>query len=174
MAGRPKTATRELLTRDAASDAMRQMLEAQVELEKLQGAMDLARAAATARYEKEIDAKKSVIDDLSEQLQTWYLTHAEVAPDRKSIDLAYGTIGERTSPPALVPLNRKWSWKAICAKLLGTHGPDYFHPAGDPKPDKDKIRAGLTEEQLKICGLRIEHEESLFIELDRTSLGDAK
>jgi hypothetical protein len=92
---------------------------------------------------------------------------AEKPVDRKSIDLTYGVIGERTSPPALVPINRKWSWRAIGAKLMGTHGADYFLPAGDPKPDKDKIRASLTEDQLRNCGLKIDHEENFFIDLDR-------
>ena len=83
--------------------------------------------------------------------------------------MLFGTIGERTSPPALVPLNRKWRWRAIGAALLGKHGAGYFLPAGEPKPDKDKIRAGLDEEQLRICGLKVEQEEAFYIELDRSA-----
>lgn len=168
MAGRPKTPTRELITEADANAALHEMLQATVELEKLQGAMDLARAAACSKFEKDIERQKSTIDDIAEQLQTWYLVRANKFEGRKSYVLVHGIIGERTSPPALVPLNRKWSWRAIAAKLLGTHGADYFLPAGEPKPDKDKIRAGLTEEQLRICGLKVEQEETFYIELDRS------
>jgi hypothetical protein len=170
MAGRPKTPTRELQMRDDAVSALRDLLTAQIELEAIQGQMDLARAAATAKFEKYLDAKKLLIDDLTEQLHTWYLVHGHPADGRKSIDLTYGVIGERTSPPALKPLNRKWNWKAIAAKLMGTHGSKYFHPAADPAVDKDRVRAELNEDQLRACGLKVEQEEVIYIELDRASL----
>ena len=174
MAGRPKIPTSEILSEEQANAAMLEMLTAQVELEKLQGAMDLARAAATTKFEKDLDARKSRLADLTEQLQTWYLAYAEVPENRKSITLAHGVIGDRISPPALKPLNRKWSWKAIGAVLQSKYGAKFFHAAETPKPDKDKIRAELDDEQLKVCGLKVEQDEEFYIELDRTTLGDTK
>ena len=177
MAGRPKSPTRELKTLDDANSALRGLLLSTVELEKLQGSLDLARAAATAKFEKDIDAEKSQIADLTAQLQQWFLVHAERPTGhdaRKSLKLAYGVIGERTGNPTLKPLNRKWTWAAICAKLRGIYGAQYFHPAPPPAPDKEKIRTELSVDQLKNCGLMVDREEKFYVELDRTSLGDAK
>jgi len=70
---RPKKASVEIESIDQANEALRALLVAEVELEKHVGATDLARAAATAKYEAQIDACKERIADLKLQLQTWYM-----------------------------------------------------------------------------------------------------
>ena len=169
---RPKSPTHELLTREAAEEALRDMLTAQVELEKLQGDVDLKVARAHAGAEPAINAHRSRIADLEAQLQTWFMTRAAREPGSKSIRLAHGVVGERTGQPTLKPLNAKWSWKAIGAKLAGEYGGRFFHAAAAPMPDKDKIRAEMTPDQLRECGMRVFQDERFYVELDRTSLGD--
>ncbi len=171
---RPRKLARELLTLEDANGAMREMLQAQVELEKLQGALDLARAEATARFEDRMDQQKSAILEIEGQLQTWYLTRAEKAPGKKSVQLAYGVIGERLGHPALKPMNRKWTWAAIEVLLRSKFDAKYFHQPAAPGPDKEKIRAELSEDQLKECGLKIDQPEKFYIELDRSTLGDPR
>ena len=78
------------------------MLQSTVELEKLQGAMDLARAAACSKFEKDIDRQKASIDDVAAQLQTWYLVDASKPADRKSSSCC-------SAPSANAPARRRWS-----------------------------------------------------------------
>jgi phage host-nuclease inhibitor protein Gam len=172
MAGRPKKPTRELLTREDANGAIRDLLLATVELEKQQGALDLARAQATSEFEAVIDRYKSTIADIETQLAAWFVVHeAELTGGkRKSVELAYGVIGQRLGNPALVPLNRSWSWASITTKLKITYGVRFFADPPPPQPDKDLIRAELDADQLKACGLKVEQKERFFVELDRSSL----
>lgn len=173
MAGRPKAASAELLTEAQANEALRQLLQVTVELEKQQGQLDLARASATTKFEGGIDKQKTLIADLETQLQTWFLAYGNPEAGRKSVALAYGVIGQRTGQPVLKPLNRAWTWKAIGTKLQSVYGARFFHKPKGPEPDKDLLRAELDVEQLKAVGLKVEQEERFYVELDRSSLGDA-
>jgi phage host-nuclease inhibitor protein Gam len=166
---RPKKTTAELNDVQDANAAMRRLLMYTVELEKQQGAMDLARAAATKEFEPSMDALKVRIADLELQLQNYYLVHKPA--DRKSIELAYGVIGTRTGNPTLKPLNRSWTWDAIAIKLREAFGKKFFHEAKPPAPDKDKIKEQLDADQLKAMGMKIERNEDFYAELDRTKLG---
>lgn len=172
---RPKQASVELQSTEDANRALRALLLAEVELEKCTGALDLARAAATAQFEKPIDRHKSAISDLTLQLQIFYMAHhKDLEKDgAKSIRLAFGVIGRRLGRPALKPLNRSWTWASIGIKLRSVYHSRFFHAPDPPAVDREKTRQELNDEQLKECGLKVEQEETFFAETDRTTLGEA-
>lgn len=171
---RPKKTSVELASIEDANQAIRALLGAEVELEKQQGAMDLARAAATAKYEKAIDAQKTAIADLTLQLQNFYMarTGELEKAGRKSIQLAYGVIGRRLGQPVIKPLNRSWTWAAIAVQLRSIYRDRFFHPPAEPRPDKEKLRKDLTVDELHKVGLKVEQDENFFVETDRTTLGE--
>ena len=171
---RRRKASVELASLEDANRAIRELLQAEVELEKYQGALDLARASVTAKFEPSIDAAKSRVNDLTVQLQTWYMANLKDLEKggKKSVQLAYGVVGRRLGNATLKPLNRAWTWASIAVKLQTLFGKKYFHEPAEPKPDKDRIKAELTPDQLKDCGLKVEQEENFFTETDRTKLGD--
>jgi|GEM_PF-3560857 len=173
--GRPKKATAELTSIEDANRALHALLLAEVELEKQSGALDLARAAASAKFEKPIDAQRAAIADLTLQLQTYYMAHHKDLEKNgsKSIRLAFGVIGRRLGQPVLKPLNRAWTWGSIAVKLRSIYNARYFHPPAEPKPDKDLIRQELNEDQLAACGLKTEQDENFFVETDRSTIGGA-
>lgn len=173
---RPKKTTARVSSLDEANAALRALLSAEIELEKLSGAVDLARASATAKYEGDIDAAKTRIADLNLQLQNWYVANsAELETNgRKSIQLLYGVIGRRKGNPALKPLNRTWNWQAVGVKLRSLFGTLYFHALAEPAIDRERVRTSLTVDQLKACGLKVENEERFFIETDRKSIEGTK
>ncbi len=51
----------------------------------------------------------------------------------------------------------------MCKRLIET-GRQAFLKAAEPKPDKDRLKAELTDEQLAEVGLRIEQVESFWVE----------
>jgi phage host-nuclease inhibitor protein Gam len=173
--GRPKKASVELSSIEDANRALRALLLAEVELERQVGALDIARAEATSKFEKPIDKQKAVIADLTLQLQTWYMSnHDELERDgAKSLRLTFGVIGRRLGRPSLKPLNRSWTWASIAVKLRSVYSSRFFHAPEEPKIDRERARQELTIPQLKDCGLRVDQEETFFVETDRSTLGEA-
>ncbi|HWE50499.1 MAG TPA: host-nuclease inhibitor Gam family protein [Bryobacteraceae bacterium] len=171
---RPKKTSSEIASIEAAGHAVHRLLLAQIELEKYTGRLDLARAEATAKYEKEINAEKERIADLTLQLQNFYMAnHEQLEPKgSKSLKLAHGTIGRRLGNPALKPLNRSWTWAAIAIKVRSIYSLRFFHPPAEPALDKEKVRTELNPDQLKTCGMFVDQDENFFVETDRSSLGE--
>ena len=171
---RPRKASVELLTVDDANAAMRKLLQAEVELEKRQGALDLARAAATAKLEKSIDEAKAEVNDLVVQLQTWYMGNTKELEKagKKSFQLTYGIVGRRLGQSALKPLNRAWTWESIAVKLRTIYKSKFFHEPAAPKVDKDLVKATLSDDELTECGLKVEQDETFYAEPDRAKLGE--
>jgi len=171
--GRPKKASATIDTVEQANAALHSLLCAQVELEKYVGAADLARAAATAKYETAIDGQRERIADLTLQLQTFYMANYKAleTEGRKSVQLTYGVLGRRMGKPTLKPLNRSWTWAAVKVKLREAWAGKFFR-AVEPEVDKDLIKADLTAEQLRDVGLKVEQDEAFFVEVDRSKLGD--
>lgn len=171
---RPRKGSAELTTSEDANLALRALLEAQVELEKLQGALDLARAEATARFEKRIDEWKAKAGDLEVQLQNWYMANAKELEKggKRSVQLHYGVIGRRLGAPALKVLNRAWTWTSILVRLKSLYGDRFLHKPPEPKIDRDLIKKELTADELAECGLKVEQEENFYAEPDRARLAE--
>lgn len=171
---RPRKASVELNSLDDANRAMRELLEQQIELEKQQGSLDYERAAVTAKYERPIDHLKGRINDLTIQLQTWYMANVKELEKggKKSMQLNYGMLGRRLGQPTLKPLNRAWTWTAIAVKLRTVFGQEYFHEPVELKIDKDRAKSKLSGAELRDCGLKIAQEETFYAEPDRAKLGD--
>jgi hypothetical protein len=91
----------------------------------------------------------------------------------KSIQLANGWLGMRSpSHPALVPLNAKWTWNKITEKVRELWQRKYFNPPRPRTIDKDGLKKALTVEQLAECGLRLDTEETFYLELNRLAISD--
>lgn len=72
-----------------------------------------------------------------------------------------------------MPLNSKWSWEKIEAKIRELWGQTkYFNKPKPPGPDKAKLKKELSEEQLKEAGMKLDDEESFYYELNRLAAAD--
>jgi phage host-nuclease inhibitor protein Gam len=165
---RPKKATNELGNLEDCNAAMYRLLLSTLNREKLVAARDLQVAAAQKLFEHDIDADTGNIADLTAQLQQYYVTHIDACEQdgRKSVQLTYGVMGTRLSPPALKLLNKSWTWAAVLAKLREVMG-DRFLRQRDPEVDKDAVKQEIPEERLKDYGLKLAREETFYAEPQR-------
>ena len=163
--GRPKKLA-ELQSVEDCTRAMGDLLSAATDIEVLTAERDLAVASASATFETRLDDARTRKADAETALERYYYAHiTEIeAAGVKHCQLANGVIGRRMHPPKLMPLNRKWTWKAICAAVRGAWGLKYFHPAKEPEIDKDLVKASLTDEQLRGVGLKVDSEETFYAE----------
>jgi len=118
------------------------------------------------RFAPDIAQNEASIKLCTDALRAW----AEANPDqfpknRKSLDLANGTLGFRSGTPKLALLNRKWTWaKALTA--VRTLLPAFIRNL--PEIDKEALIAQRGEETIQYAlphvGLKITNDESFFIE----------
>ena len=162
--GRGKKAGMELLSIEDCTGAMGELLAATIEIEVLVAERDLAVAGASARFEARLDAEWARRGALEASLEAYYYDHVREieASGRKSLQLANGVMGRRDNPPALKPLNRKWTWKAILQAVTTGLGVAYLR-AKEPELDRDKLKT-LPNEKLRDFGLKVEGDETFYVE----------
>jgi hypothetical protein len=162
---RPKKPAVELQSIDECTQAMTELLLAQLDIEVLVAEANLAMAAAQVKFETRLDKARQTRADRELQLKTYYYTHlpeVEVG-GVKHYQLPNGVIGRRDNPPALKPLNRSWSWDAITVRVRELWGKEYFHEPKAPEIDKDKLKT-LSDEELKSAGLKVQTGETFYAE----------
>ena len=100
-------------------------------------------------------------------LEGYYYAHVQEieASGRKSLQLVNGVMGRRDNPPALKPLNRKWTWAAIKQAVRAGLGLEYLRQP-EPELDRDKLKT-LGNEKLREFGLKVESDETFYIEPER-------
>jgi phage host-nuclease inhibitor protein Gam len=164
---RPKKATIELATLADCDDALRDLRDVLSEIQILTGEKNLAVAAASAKFEGDLDRAKTLKGNLETALERYYYAHlAEIEKGgAKFLQLANGRIGRRDNPESLKPLNKKWTWAGIKKALRVKFGPLYFHEPKEPEIDKDKLKAAnLAAEELRQLGLKVEADETFYVE----------
>jgi len=104
--------------------------------------------------------------------ETWATSNPAEFGKNKSIKFVHGTVGFRTSTPALALLNRKWSWEKVLAKLqqLG----NWVFIRKKLEVDKDAIINAhgevWSDETLAGFGVKVTQDESFFVETDLTTV----
>jgi len=169
--GRPKKAVKRLDTLEDVSTSMQDLLRAQLELEVLTAERDLAVAGASKQFEARLDAAKNAAAQAKAALKAYYYAHVkEIEVDgTKHLTLTAGVMGRRDNPPALKPMNKAWTWEAICTAVRTGLGLEYFRQP-DPELDKEKLKV-LPAEKLREYGLKVEGEETFYVEPARLADG---
>lgn len=141
--------------------------------EKLLAERDRAIALIQRQYATGIENAAADKLQLEGQVETYCTTHKEHFPaEKKSIQLAHGLVGLKSSPPTLQPLDGTWTWEKIEKKLRAIWKSKYFHKPKPPGIDKVKLKKELSPEQMKKCGLKVEAAENFYFELNRLALSD--
>jgi phage host-nuclease inhibitor protein Gam len=169
---RPKKASVTLGSIEECGLAMRKLLVATIEAEKVAAERDLAAAAAMKPFDRRLQDALESAKDLEAQLQQYYMSHlAEVEKGgAKSLKLLYGVMGRRLGNPALKLLNKSWTWEAAKVAVQRAFGVAFLI-FKEPELDKEKCKAEIPADRLPDCGLKIEQEERFYAEVDRAAEG---
>ena len=122
-----------------------------------------------------IDKAAADIAALEADVQALYVANRKnwEADGRKSLELPNGLLSMRDPPsPALLPLNKLWSWPKIEAALRKTWQSRYFHKPKPPGLDKVMLKKELTPAQLKDHGMKLDDSETFHIDLNRLTVPD--
>ncbi len=163
-------------SRDAAESVMNQLALLLNNKRSCQARLDAELLALKEKYETPLSLYEADIKTFTADLQAWAAANpAEFPKDRKSLKLTAGTLGFRTGTPKLSLVSRAFNWtKVLAAFLTDAEVSDYVRRV--PEIDKERILAeyGCAESKtsfeivLKAHGVKVEQEETFFIEPDLT------
>ena len=128
-------------------------------------ALDEALLKVREQYGESVKTYQEMIDSKMALAEAYAIRHRDtLLPDgTKSASTTKVRYGWRLGNPCLKLLSRRHTWVSVCQRLIET-GRQAFLKLTDPKPDKDRIKAELSDTELAEVGLRIEQTESFWIE----------
>jgi phage host-nuclease inhibitor protein Gam len=114
------------------------------------------------RYRERIDTAAGAIEHRLAQAEAYAREHrAELLGDRQTGETELATYGFRGHPPALVPLNKKFTWADIITKVKEAFGRKFIRV--EESVDKDALRTSIDEAKLEPLGLKIRRTESFGV-----------
>ena len=151
------------ITQEEANNLFASYAEADAKLAKIQAEKDLAITKIREKYvdrEVELSAIKS---ESFEKLQHYAVSNPDLFLKRKSIEFAHGKIGFRTGTPKLKCMFKKWD---DALEKVKQYLPDFVRVKEEL--DKEGLLAHKDDEAFQkifpICGVKIEQDESFFVE----------
>lgn len=136
-----------------------------VKRDKAQARLDKAILTAREEHGSDIEDYNDQIASRLAMAESYALRNRSLllSGDSKSAETGKARWGFRLGNPTLVLLSKRWTWRSVADKLRET-GRDIYLKITDPKPDKDRLKADLSDEDLASLGMRIEQTESYWVE----------
>lgn len=152
-------------TRADAERLSGEVVDHQIEANRLTVEMDAKISDIKKQYEGSIDSEKKMIESKTLILNMWAEQNPDEFNGKKSIDFVHAVIGFRTGQPKVEKLKRLTWAKVVQQMQKLTYGWDYLRER-DPEVDKEKLiadRSKLTVDKLNKMGLKITQDETFFI-----------
>lgn len=139
--------------------------ELTVKRDRLQAKLDRDLLEVREKHGSQIEEQSNMIASYMAQVETFVAKNRSLffTGDKKSAESTKALFGFRLGNPTLALLSRKFTWKMVVIKLQEL-GFGMYLKLAEPKPDKDKIKTIMTDEQLASVGLRLEQSESFWVE----------
>jgi phage host-nuclease inhibitor protein Gam len=141
--------------------------------------LDAEKLAAENRYALSIAECDVAVKAKSDALRAWAEANPEAFGKKKSIEFAAGTLGFRTGTEKVSLLSRAWNWEKVLDAIKNRA---FQFVRTKDEVDKDSIlsfvrasttaedREAVTHDVLKPIGVKIEQEESFFVEPKLTEM----
>jgi len=151
-------------TRSEFIQALDDVAAMSVELRKLEADRDEKIQAVQELFNDDILDVKKRVKGLAAQAEKYALSHrAELLPSgKKGGETSLALFGFRTGNPTLVLLNKKWSWETVVNALKDSAFAEFV--ITKCVPDKDGLKAKLTDAELATIGCRVDQDENFWIE----------
>ncbi len=153
-------------TRADAERLSGEVVDHQIEANRLTVEMDAKISDIKKQYEGSIDSEKKMIESKTLILNMWAEQNPDEFNGKKSIDFVHAIIGFRTGQPK-VEKRKNITWAKIVEALQKLKWGKIYLREREPELDKEKLiadRKTLTVDQLNSVGLKITQDESFFIE----------
>lgn len=160
-------------SRDEAEAVMNELAQSANNKRKFVSQLDAEKLAAEKRFAPSILECETAVKAKSDALRAWAEANPEEFGKKKSIEFAAGVLGFRTGTEKVSLLSRAWNWEKVLDAIKTrafqfVRSKDEVDKAAilafmhDGKTAED--RAAIVETVLKPIGVKIEKEESFFVE----------
>lgn len=154
--------------------AMYELALIETNLAAEEAAMNKEIAVIQNAYAEKTAKKAGEAARLNDEIEAFCKKNKDTFDSPRSLINTHGKIGFRTNPPKVVQLNKKWkveSTLAFIKELFG--GKKYLRTK--PEIDKEAILADYAKEKINDSdlagvGLRVDQEETFFIEINWDSI----
>lgn len=156
-------------------DALHRLLKATLQKEHLVAIRDAEILAIQRKHAPALEKEEKVIGTITPEIEAFCVANrAKLELDgSKCVQLGSGLVGFRApANPALVPLDKRWTWEKIARSLKCRYKLRFFHAPKLPTIDKVKIKRELTLEELAKSGMALDTAENFFLELNRLDQAD--
>ena len=155
--------------REDAEQVLSLLMGHQIEIDRITTAMDAEIKTIRDLNAVRLGELGESVDDLMAWLEVWADSHKEAFPkDRKSLDMAHGTIGFRTGTPKAATL-RGWTWAKVLDTMIALKEWRPFVRSVE-EVDKEALIASrevLSKDRFAAIGVEIKQDETFFAELKR-------
>ena len=160
-----------VVTRDEAEQMVSQITELTIKHNGLTADLDAEIAITRSRYETTLGNLSARIDALTEQVRDWALANPEEFGKKKSLEFSQGVIGFRTGMPKLKTLSGFTFARVLHMLTLFKWGNAFIRIKEEV--DKEGLISAFTSKnistsELREIGVRVDQEESFFVEPDLT------
>jgi len=158
-----KTATT-ITTRDELERVMGQLAQHTIARSIYADTMDKRLTEVRAQFEERLGELDETIDELFDDLNAWAVLHPDSFAGKKSLDLTHGTLGFRTTPPALKTAKGvKWDHVLDMLRCRGMQ--DYVRTIQEV--NKEMLlqdRETIGTEKLARLGVEVKQDERFYAE----------
>lgn len=124
-------------------------------------------------FESETKESNANYSDLYSSAEAFCIKNKLMFQKQRTIELTAGKVGFRINPPKVVMLNRKYNLKTVLELVKKIFTGLYIR--SKEELDKESIltdysQKKLTDDTLAGIGLRVEQDETFFIDIDYTKL----
>lgn len=125
------------------------------------------------KYDEETESQRKRIADLKKKIESFCTSNKGDFLKQRSQVLTHGVIGFRNNPPKVVQLNKKWTVKSSLEFLKKLFNGKYVRSKDEVNKDQilaDYASSVIDDSKLAAVGLRIDNDETFFIEINWDSL----
>lgn len=125
------------------------------------------------KYDNETIAEREAAADLRKRVEAFCKANKGDFMKTRSNPLVHGVIGFRNNPPKVIQLSKKWTVKSSLEFLKKLFNGKYIR--AKEEMNKDQIMADyaagiIDDSKLAAVGIRIDNDETFFIEINWDSL----
>lgn len=158
---------------DDVNDCLLEIGKAESIVAKKEAEMNKKIQDIKDKYDKETEADRSTIEDLKKRVEGFCAANKGDFIKQRSQVLTHGVVGFRNNPPKVVQLSKKWTVKSTLEFLKKLYNGKYVRSKDEINKDNimsDYAANILDDSKLAAVGIRIDNDETFYIEINWDSL----
>jgi len=174
-AKKPNKPAIEIRDYDHADAVLREACVDAARLSRVEGELNAELTAVRERYEAVITELRARLEAAKASLERFAASRMADFAAARTRDLVHGRIGWRLTPPAVKPINRKWTWASVLDVIEGAGRKLAHWVRVKREVDKEAILADYAasrvgDTDLAAVGLRIAQDEQFVLDLNLDSV----